>query len=257
MKQIIIGLGEVGHALQSILECDGYDINPNVPGSLTKQQIESGRMYQVLHIAFPFIGYESEPAEQWFFYCVARFAAQFCSDLIIIHSSVPVGTTDKCEEITGIPCVHSPVRGVHPDLEKGIRTFVKFFGGGASHTAAAIFREKGIKTMMTSCARETEALKLWDTTIYGWNILLQKEIERYCRENGLDFKMVYTVANATYNDGYAALGRPEYAKYILKHVPGPIGGHCVRENWELLESPISDISRELHARISDSEAQVE
>lgn len=84
------------------------------------------------------------------------------------------------------------------------------------------------------------------------NILIEKSIKQYCERNGVDFNIVYKLSNMTYNEGYLKLGHPEYQKYVLKDFPGPIGGHCVQENWELLDDPIVKVSKALHKRLSDS-----
>lgn len=228
MKQLVIGRGEIGTALAKILECDSYDaLDKDLPAD----------EYDTLHICFPY--------SPTFLSDVRAYAIALGAELVIVHSTVPLGTCDP------EGWVHSPVRGIHPHLEKGIRTFVKFLGGDGAHDAAKIFRKAGIKTSVCLEARDTEALKLWDTTIYGWNILLEKAIKAYCDLHKLDFRTVYTYANTTYNSGYDSLGRPEYVKYVLKDAPGPIGGHCVQQNWELLEDPIAALSKKLHKRFSD------
>lgn len=227
MKQLVIGLGEIGGAIRTIVHADGYD---------SREDSDLAGEWDVLHVCFPY--------SDTFVASVRAYQKYTKAELVIVHSTVPVGTCDA------EGWVHSPVRGIHPHLEQGIRTFVKFFGGTRAHEGAKIFRDQGIKTMTSLEARETEALKLWDTTIYGWNILLEKAIKAYCEKNGLDFSTVYTLANATYNDGYARLGRPEFTKYVLKDFPGAIGGHCVRENWELLDDPITQIAKDLHDRLA-------
>jgi UDP-N-acetyl-D-mannosaminuronate dehydrogenase len=130
--------------------------------------------------------------------------------------------------------VHSPIRGVHPHLAKGIKTFVKYFGGKKAKEAAKVFERLGVKTKVFKDARTTEAIKLWDTSQYGRLIMLEKEIHQWCKENKIDFDAVYTQANKDYNTGYVALGRPEVVRPYLKHMPGPIGGHCVTPNSKLL-----------------------
>lgn len=235
MKQIVIGLGEVGSALRKVLECDGYDsVSP---------LSELGEGYDVMHIAFPYT-----PGR--FAEMVKRYKERTGASLVIVHSTVPVGTCDP------LHAVHSPIRGVHPNLEQGIRTFVKFFGGPEAQIAAGIFAERGIKVMTTPLAASTEALKLWDTAQYGWNILIEKAIHSYCEERGLDYAMIYTLANATYNRGYELLGRYDVQRPVLRHVEGPIGGHCVKENWEMLEDPIAVLSKDLHKRIIETEKGV-
>lgn len=229
MKHLVIGLGEVGTAIRSVLgNADGWDISMTL-ASLKKTD--------VLHICYPYSpGHFAES--------VKRYVERTEATLVIVHSTVPLGTCDPHQ------WVHSPVRGVHPELEKGVRTFRKFFGGKRAQEAAAIFNELGIKVVAVPEARDTEAMKLWDTTIYGWNILIEKAIKAYCLKNDLDFDTVYTLANYSYNEGYGALDKPHFSKYILKDFPGPIGGHCVQENWELLEDPIAGISKNLHKELS-------
>lgn len=219
MKQYIIGLGEVGGALLEILQTEfevfTYDIGrdqelPVVPG------------VKVLHICFP---YSSS-----FIAKVKEYYEALRPEYVVIHSTVPVGTTRQC----GNDFVHSPIRGKHPKLAESVKVFAKFFGGLCAKEVAAIFDQIGIRTVVTEKSEETEAMKLWDTEIYREAILLNRKIYRYCAEKGLDFNIVYTLANKTYNEGYSKMGNPEYAKYILKYTEGPIGGHCVEPNHYLL-----------------------
>lgn len=235
LKHLVIGRGEIGSAIAKILECDSYDRGDG-EFYLFSEVDGTNKHYDVIHVCFPF--------SESFVHDVSIYEKALNAELVIVHSTVPVGTCDPHKWI------HSPCRGIHPHLEEGIRTFVKFFGGEWASAAAPFFRDKGIHTMITYTARETEALKLWDTAIYGWNILIEKAIKAYCEKNKLDFNVVYKLANLTYNEGYEKLGHPEFKKYILKDFPGPIGGHCIQENWELLDSPITEISKDLHKRIT-------
>ena len=211
MVYLIVGYGEVGKALHEIIgEAEIYDIK-NVPRIFLKPD--------VVHICIPYTRKFERFVRYW----------QKTDALIIVHSSVPVGTCDK------LGVVHSPIRGVHPNLAEGIRTFPKYFGGKNAGKAAAIFDKLGIKTLTYSNAKTTEALKLWDTTQFGRLIMLEKEIYKWCQKNEVDFDAVYTFANQDYNEGYVKLGRPEVVRPYLKHVEGKIGGHCVRENAKLLK----------------------
>lgn len=211
MKHLVIGLGEVGNAIQSILECEGHD--------LAKQIVAQGE-FEILHICIPY--------SRRFKDIVLAYKATFKADLIVVHSSVPLGTCDPHG------WVHSPVRGVHPNLEEGIRTFIKFFGGERAGDAAQFFVERGILVRSTAKAATTEALKLWDTTQYGVMIALQKEIYAYCKRHELDFDVVYKEANESYNNGYRALGRREVVRPYLNQKDGPIGGHCVIPNARIM-----------------------
>ncbi len=214
-SQVVIGYGEVGQALKEVLACDCHDPY--------KHMVAPKKQYDVIHIAIPYT--------PTFIRHVKSYQKLFKPTLTIIHSSVPVGTSRK------LGAVHSPVRGVHPHIAKGIKTFVKFFGGKDAKQAAKLFKNRGINVYVTLLSETTEALKLWDTTQYGVLIALEKEINAYCKTFGLDADVVYRLSNQTYNEGYIKLGRHEVLRPYLKHVDGPIGGHCIIPNARLLHSP--------------------
>jgi hypothetical protein len=222
---LIAGLGQIGYVIRDILDGDSVDI-------LLEKTTCKEKKYHFLHICFPY--------EEGFIDLVKRYQERFSPNVTVIHSTVPVGTSES------LSATHSPCRGVHPNLKEGIMTFVKYFGGEGADEAAKAFFERGIKVIVARSSNDTEAMKLWDTTIYGWNIVLEKTIFAYCKKHNLDFDLVYTEANRTYNEGYSKLGRPEFQKYILKHVEGKIGGHCVVNNLNFLESDISDIIKRLN-----------
>lgn len=218
---LVIGMGEIGTAMAAILECEGYDI---------KNKVLENKQYDVLHICFPY--------SEKFVHQVQLYKKYLGADLVIIHSTVPVGITEE----VGDYAVHSPVRGVHPHLEDGIRTFTKYFGGERAIEASEQF-----PTLNTYCivsSHTTELMKLVDTTLYGMNILMQKEIKRLCEKNNADYYTVYAHANATYNTGYKELGMPQFAKYNLKDYPGKIGGHCIMPNVELFDSWMCELLKE-------------
>jgi UDP-N-acetyl-D-mannosaminuronate dehydrogenase len=221
MKHLVIGVGQIGNAIKEILNCDGFDIKIN---DIIKEN------YDVLHICFPY--------STQFIDAVNKYKSITSANLIIVHSTVPVGTCEK------INAVSSPVRGVHPNLVEGIKNFIKYFGGPKAEEASKFFSDLGIEVFNHPDSKTVEAFKLWDTTIYGFNIILEKEIHRYCKENNVDFDLVYTHSNQSYNDGYEKLGLPQYKKYVLKHYDGKIGGHCVIPNLFLLNSWISDLIKE-------------
>jgi len=216
-NSLVLGIGQVGTAIAKILGCEGID----------KGDIAIHKHYKFLHICFPF---KEDFVEQ-----VKIYQEQYTPDYTICHSTVPVGTSRRCN------MVHSPVRGKHPDLEKGIRTFTKYFGGSDAYVCAELFKEKGIKVLTTPNPEDTESAKLFDTLIYGINILLEKEIYKFCQDNSLNFDLVYTDFSKTYNSGYEELGHPQYKKYILKHIDGPLGGHCVQNNAEFLDTPFAKL----------------
>ena len=205
-----MGHGEVGKAIHEIVG-DAFIAD-------FRKNTWRGEKVDVIHICIPY--------SKDFDGIVRRYKR---AGLVICHSTVPVGTCDRA----GI--VHSPIRGVHPHLAEGIRTFVKYFGGKNSARAARIFRRFGIRVRHFKKATTTEAVKLWDTTQYGRLIMLEKEIYAWCKKHKVDFDVIYRRANKDYNEGYIKLGRPEVVRPWLKHIEGKIGGHCVRENAKLLK----------------------
>lgn len=227
-KHIVVGCGQVGTAIRRVLGCGGYDLceGGTFTMSFTQPTMELSTKVNViprsdiLHICF---GYSDTFEES-----VRYYQELTGAKIKVIHSTVPIGTSAK------LNAVHSPVRGKHPDLEDGVRTFTKFFGGLQAEQAAQIFREKGVSCVTTPKSETTEALKLFDTEQYRINILAEKAIYDFCKENGLDYDIVYTKANQTYNEGYSKLGMPQFSKYVLEHMEGEIGGHCVIPNAKLL-----------------------
>ncbi len=211
MRTLIVGYGEVGKALHKVIG-KAMTIDKWWGGSWDTKDVD------ILHICIPFDDDFVRSIKYW----------KKVGKLVIVHSTVPIGTCDK------LGVVHSPIRGVHPHLAQGIKTFVKYFGGKRAMEGAIIFGKLGIKTRVYPKARTTEAIKLWDTTQYGKLIMLEKEIYKWCKKNRVDFKEVYQNANKDYNEGYTKLGMPQVVRPYLNHVEGPIGGHCVKENAILL-----------------------
>jgi hypothetical protein len=218
MRALIVGHeGEVGSALYRIFsaaypETVGVDRGP-LP-SLGAEEVG------VMHVAIP---YSDQFAQQ-----VKRYQEYFNPAHTVVHSTVPVGTC------TPLGAVHSPIRGLHPDLEGGVRTFVKFLGGPGASAVADHFRRAGMRVALFDRAETTEAMKLFDTEYYRACIEFAHRVKRYCDANSLSFHEVYTLANQTYNEGYAKLGYPEYVRPVLQPIAGPIGGHCVVPNSKLI-----------------------
>lgn len=217
----ILGYGEIGKAVAKFYK------NPFIKDLKRNDGLTE---IDVLHVCIPW--------SEKFINIVRKAIKESGAKLTIIHSTVIPGTTKKI----GGAVVHSPVRGVHPDLYGGIKTFVKYIGADnkvAGQVAKKHLETLGITTKLVNSSKITEALKLWDTTQYGLFIVLNKEIKVWCDENGVDFETVYTDANKTYNQGYKKLGRDEVVRPYLKYMPGKIGGHCVIPNAQLLKSKIA------------------
>lgn len=209
-KNLVIGMGEVGKAIQTIFSADWIDVGID----------NSDGVCDLLHICFP---YSKEFVKE-----VEKYQKRFQPKYTIIHSTVPVGTSRKCNSI------HSPIRGLHPDLEKGIRTFPKFIGGKDASQIADVFRRVGLKIILCDKQETTESIKLFDTQYYLECVRFCKRVKEYCDKNDLNFHEVYTLPNETYNEGYTELGHKEYVRPVLQPIMTEVGGHCLLPNEVLL-----------------------
>ncbi len=241
---IIIGLGEVGYSWFKILS-ENSNLNitgiDNAKGNLKKKADREEEGKSVLHICIPFLDKFEEIASE--------YITKYNPDLVINNTSCKVGSTRNLYNLVKVPMVHFPVRGVHPNIDKGIKTFVSAIGPVdklSGKLAGEYLNELGIKYKTFNSPEETEMAKLLDTSYYGWNILFAKQVYELCKEKGLDFDNVYTRFNESYNEGYEQLGRREVVRPVLtppqifnKKIgikDNKINGHCVRTNLEILKS---------------------
>jgi hypothetical protein len=221
MKNLIIGNGEVGKALQEVFDCDIRDLENT-----------DFKDYDVIHVAFPY--------SKKFMKEVKEYQRFYKPKYTVIHSTVPVGTSDK------LGANHSPVTGVHPKLAESIKTFTKFIGGKDSSILAEEFQKYGINAVAVLRPEETEAGKLYNLLTYGINILIEKEIHKFCVDNGLDYNVVYKDFVKMYNEGYEKLGMNHIKMYELEHKEGGIGGHCIIKNGSLLKTKFSKILKKFN-----------
>ncbi len=228
MTNLVIGNGQIGSAIASILNCEAID----------KGQVAKDVSYDIIHVAIPY--------SDTFVETVTEYQKLYSPSITVIHSTVDIGTSDK------LGAVYSPCKGIHPNLKDGILTFTKFFAGKDSEKVSKIFYDAGCSIAWEdeeNSRRSLEAAKLWDTTQYGLNIIMEKEIHNFCERNNLDFNLVYTMFNEDYNLGYEKLGHPEYKKYVLKHTTGKLGGHCVVPNCNLLNSWVAKLILEKNGEL--------
>lgn len=221
MTHLVIGAGQVGTAIYEVLstatETAIRDINP--------VEVKSA---ETIHICFPW-------SDNDFAWDVEDYRKQHKANLVVVHSTVPMGTCDQHG------WVHSPVRGRHPHLTESLLTFTKHFGGRDAEQAADPFQAAGVPVAIHDLARDTEAGKLWELATYGLSVVIEKRIYEYCQQHGLNFNVVYTQFAETYNEGYARLGHDEFLRPILEHIPGPIGGHCVVPGSRMLNHTLADL----------------
>lgn len=219
MKGLVLGKGEIGTSLFNIL-------SPRYPTEIIDKGEEAIGEFDILHVCFP---YSSEFEDQVF-----KYTDKYKPKQIVIHSTVPVGTTSK------LNAVHSPVVGLHPHLEESLKTFTKFLGGKNASEVADYFRRAGIKVYLTDKSETTEYFKIMSTTFYGIMIEFHKKVLEDCREMNLPFEF-FTIWNRNYNEGYEKLGYPEYKKPLLVPIMTIQKGHCTLPNCELITNEFTEL----------------
>lgn len=227
MKIGILGYGEVGQGIEKV-----YRDHSEIEIKIKDLERDDGiKGVEVLNVCIPF--------NEKFVEIVAKEIKDNNPDLTIIHSTVVLGTTKKIKELVeGVKIVHSPIRGVHPTLYEGIKTFVKYVGGDTDEEISLAedhLKKLGIKVKSFKNPMTTEMGKLLDTTYYGLVIAWHGEMKKMCDEYSLDFDEVVTDFNKTYNRGYTKLGKTNVVRPVLYPPEEKIGGHCVISNTETLK----------------------
>lgn len=213
----ILGYGEIGSSLAKFYK------NPKIKDLKRNDGLQG---VEILHICIPW--------SDKFIDIVKKEIKEIKPKLTIIHSTVPPGTTKKI----GGMVAHSPVRGVHPHLYEGIKTFVKYIGADnkkAGEMAKKHLESLGIKTKLVYPSKTSELAKLFCTTYYGLCIAWHGEMAKICKKEKVDFNDVVTELNKTYNEGYAKLGKKNVIRPVLFAPENGIGGHCVIPNAKILK----------------------
>lgn len=221
-SSLIIGFGEVGKALYEVLSV------VHQVDFIDKDDKQSGT-YDILHICFPY--------SEHFIKAVKNYQKKYKPQFTIIHSTVPIGTSRKCNAI------HSPVIGIHPNLVSGIKTFTKYLGGEQASKVANYFRRADIKIYLYDKPETTELMKVLCTTFYGVCIEYTKEVKRMCDKYGIPFE-AWTLWTENYNQGYQKLGHSEFTRPNLIPIMGVLEGHCLLPNCDLLKSRFTDLVKQ-------------
>lgn len=226
MKSSIIGLGEVGAGLFSILK-NHYDIQ------WFEKTSDPNYKTEIMHVCIPW--------SDEFHAIVESYVAVQKPEIIVVHSSVPVGTCKK------LNAFHSPIRGQHPDMTGGILNYVKYIGTD-SHDATlneqvlSYFDKAGIKSELISGTKTTELAKLLELCRYGTYIAFAKEQEDICKHFGVDYNVAVKDYEGTRSSGLLSLNRFDLVQPQLYPFKDYVGGHCTVEDMEILleqiETPI-------------------
>ena len=210
---LVIGLGEIGRPLMEVLRkahrVEGIDLAPrDVPGPI-----------DLMHVCYP--GDIPDFAGE-----TAKYVRRYKPSIVVIHSTVPVGTTRAVQATVTVPVVHSPVRGKHARMVEELLNYVKFVGGTDAAAVAQVeahFQCAGMKTRRLSSPEATELAKLTETTYLGLLIAFAQDVDRMARATGVPYDDV-----AEFYEEISYLPR-------VRYFPGIIGGHCVMPNVGLLQ----------------------
>ncbi len=218
-KNLIVGAGEVGTALYNVLKDHDQTW-------VRDKEFRPFEEVEVLHICFP---YSSRFISQ-----VEDYIEAYAPELVIIYSTVPVGT---CESIN-FDIVHSPVEGLHGNLEESFHMFTRWLGAedeDALDQASRFWYRFTREVATCKSSRYTEFLKLRSTAKYGVNIVWADYEKKAADEIGMHYDMVKEY-DSGYNKLYRDLGLFKYQRYILDPPDGFIGGHCIRPNAKILDN---------------------
>lgn len=225
---LVVGFGEVGRSLFDLLKqskkFDVYCLDINKEKMHNIQQNDLPKEVDVLHLCYPCSNQED------FVKTTVYYMKRFKSELTIINSTVPPGTTEKVHKLSGGHIVHSPIRGMHTSIEtmkRDLMFWTKYIGGidkKSAELARRHFEELGLKTKVLPGTAETELAKLFSTTYRAWMIACFQEMHRISRKFGADFNQITDFLEDTHK---VRFDRPI-------RFPGVIGGHCLISNAELL-----------------------
>jgi UDP-N-acetyl-D-mannosaminuronate dehydrogenase len=235
---LVIGLGEIGLPIYELLTESGrftvygLDIDPKKMQETNQSKMPA--KVDVMHVCIPCTGKEQLVK------IVTGYVKQFKPSLVIINSTIPPGTTMAVRTRCNCLVAHSPVRGVHKNLEHmkwELKRWAKYVGGAdieAGKAACTHFKKIGLKTKMLRSCTETELAKLFETTYRAWMITCFQEMHRIAKHFKADFDDTVDFLEDTHR---VRLDRPVM-------FPGEIGGHCIIPNTKLLlESHDSEFLR--------------
>jgi len=220
-RDVIIGGGEVGYTLYSIMKSEVENVS--VLDTDPKKQINSDLKLPVdlLHICIP--------CSQDFVNIVEGYDQKFNPTVIILHTTMTVGTSELMQGMTKTPVITSPVRGVHDNFVADMLLYPKWiaFNGVENQMIKdkinKRFDDMNIHLKWKDNGRICEMAKLYcDTTYRGWMIAYRFMVDEICRDPDIW----------------------EYAQEIHDHRgdrpvmysdgKNKIGGHCIIPNLNLL-----------------------
>jgi hypothetical protein len=212
-QTLVVGVGEVGGPLATILESAGpvarLDIEPrDIAGPIG-----------VMHLCFPF------KSRGQFVRAAVEYIERFRPLLTIVNSTVLPGTTRAIAERSQTRVAYSPVRGKHARMLEDMKRYLKFVAAAdaaGGDDAERHFQRAGFRTQRIERPETLELAKLAETTYFGLQIAFAQELNRYASTVGADYEQSTSF--------FEEVGFLPPVRYY----PGFIGGHCVVPNLKLL-----------------------
>lgn len=227
---LVIGAkGEVGSAIVSLLKiADNVVFERDYEDRMDGPRGVMGRLnIDYMHYCIPFNNQKEFVKE------FKRYFKIWNPKFSIIHSTVIPGTTEKIIKELSTDCIaYSPCRGQHDNLYGDFKRYDKWIAFSGPDTLGlrdeiekhlrVTFQTRVIGTVGT---KTLEMSKLLDTSQYGILIMYAQIANRICIQHGISYDEVRHFMSNTH-ELYG--NRPDI-------FPGYAGGHCVRQNLDLLE----------------------
>ena len=222
MRDIILGMGEVGLTLFDLLSERGFDcIGIDIDRSKEKNLEYLNKNPQFLHVC---LSGELDEFENIVLNQIKKY-----HDLraVIIHSTVKPRTTKSIQDKIEIPVFYSPVRGVHKRFLEDVKRYTKFVACDLEidENIKSEIKNRFKKVQWMSNTKTAEFAKiLVDTTYYGWLINYAQMTKMICEKEGVNFDEMWKFSDEIH----------EFLGNRPKMFPGIIGGHCVIPNLNLI-----------------------
>ncbi|MBI2108842.1 MAG: nucleotide sugar dehydrogenase [Parcubacteria group bacterium] len=154
-------------------------------------------------------------------------------DLVILRSTVPVGTTrdfvipilEKCSGLTAGPdfsVAFAPERTVEGDALQELRTLPQVIAGIDKRSATltqALFEHFAPQSIMLDFLEEAEMVKLLNNTFRDFNFAFANEFARACDVFNLDTNKIVHAANEAYTRDKIPVPSPGVGGYCLSKDP--------------------------------------
>ncbi len=202
------GAGQVGGAIASILK--GHGNRVEVLDIKVKPRFPA----DIMHVAIPY--------SKDFLKIVRAAVKRYKVKLVIVHSTVPIGTTRQL----GPMSAHSPVRGQHDNLEWSLLRFIKYVAGTtkkAGDMAFSHLQSNGFPVFQWAKPEDTELMKQLCLSRYLNDLAFYETAYQVCVDKKVSPGLMLHWTD-TYNDGYM---NTKYMRPQFNFPRGVVGGHCV------------------------------